>query len=87
MNKAKLTLAAAAVLVGSALATDAASAMPNGLPSATLAQDSAQDLAQDSAAQNVRWVCSPYRCWWRPNWYRSYAFYGPRLRWRHRHWW
>jgi hypothetical protein len=29
--------------------------------------------------QNVRWVCGPYRCWWRPNYY-AYApgyYYGP----------
>jgi hypothetical protein len=23
--------------------------------------------------QNVRWVCSPYRCWWQANYYA----YGP----------
>jgi hypothetical protein len=29
-----------------------------------------------SATQDVRWVCGPFRCWWRPNFY---AFYGPRF--------
>jgi hypothetical protein len=36
--------------------------------------------------QSVPWVCGPYRCWWRPfffrrwgyyrPWYRPYGFYG-----------
>ena len=39
--------------------------------------------------ENVRWVCGPYRCWWRPNYYgyvrpywgprRHYGFYGRRI--------
>ena len=40
--------------------------------------------------QNVRWVCGPYRCWWRPNYYahapgyyygppRFYGYGGPRF--------
>ena len=37
----------------------------------------------------VRWVCNDWgRCWWRPNYYGAYAYYGPGpyLGWRHRHW-
>jgi hypothetical protein len=34
----------------------------------------------------VRWVCNAWgRCWWRPNYYGAYAYYGPRP-YRHRHW-
>ena len=41
--------------------------------------------------ENVRWVCGPYRCWWRPNYYaygpRFYAapraYWGPRYRHRY----
>jgi hypothetical protein len=57
---------------------------------------SAAPIAPITAAENanveqVRWVCGPYRCWWRPNYYGAYAYY-PRHRWywRHhyrRHWW
>jgi hypothetical protein len=58
------------------LAPQSASAIPNGLPHAN-------DL---SNIEQVRWVCNPWgRCWWRPNYYRSFGFYpGPRF--RHRHW-
>jgi hypothetical protein len=79
MNTLKYALVAAA-MGGLALASGSASAMPNGLPEA------AKTLSSD--VQDVRWVCGPVRCWWRPNWYRSYAFYGhPNWRWRHRGWW
>jgi len=41
------------------------------------------------AAENVAWVCGPYRCWWRPG-YRYY--HGPRFPYRfgwygHRRYW
>lgn len=72
----KTTIAAFAVLGATALASGTASAMPNGLPRADRA----------SNVEQVRWVCGPYRCWWRPNYYRAYGFYGPRFYgggWRH----
>jgi len=25
--------------------------------------------APAAALQDVRWVCGPYRCWWRPSYY------------------
>ena len=80
MKNLKYALVAAAI-GGFALASGSASAMPNGLPEIS--------KALPSDVQDVRWVCGPYRCWWRPNWYRSYAFYGhPRLGWGWRHrWW
>jgi hypothetical protein len=28
-----------------------------------------------SGVQQTRWVCGPYRCFWRPNYY-GYGFYG-----------
>ena len=76
MQSIKYALAAA-MLGGLIAAPGAASAMPNGL--SALAQTQASDV------QDVRWVCGPYRCWWRPGFYRgfrTYAFIGPR-----RHWW
>jgi hypothetical protein len=89
----KHALIAAAALSGIVLASGSASAMPNGLPAV------GQALA-GSDVQDVRWVCGPVRCWWRPNWYGGYAYgpayYGPRVwvgpRWRagwgwRRRWW
>ncbi len=83
MKNLKYVLVAAAV-GGLALASGSASAMPNGLPEAS--------KALSSDVQDVRLVCGPFRCWWRPNWYGSYAYYSPRpwhrggsWRWRH-HW-
>jgi hypothetical protein len=70
MEKLKIVLVAAVTLGGVALASNPASAMPNGL--------SALSEQQASDVQDVRWVCGPFRCWWRPNWYGGYGFVGPR---------
>jgi hypothetical protein len=63
----KLSGLALAAVLGAGLATGPASAMPaNGLaPAATQA-------AAINGVQDVRYVCGPYRCWWRP------GYYGPR---------
>jgi hypothetical protein len=50
--------------------------MPNGLPSDALS----------SNVEQVRWVCGPYRCWWRPNYYYGYYGWGPRWRYGWRRW-
>ncbi len=65
-------------LAALALAPGAASAMPNGLPHA-------EHL---SNIDQVRWVCTPWgRCWWRPNLYGAYGYYGaPRVYGRHHGW-
>jgi hypothetical protein len=57
------------VLASSAFAPDA-SALP-GIDRAPAAQ-TAQSL------QKARWVCGPYRCWWRPGygWGRGYGGWG-----------
>jgi hypothetical protein len=70
-----------AALSGTVLTTLPASAMPNGLPT----------TAQVSNVDQVRWVCGPFGCRWRPNYYGAYGFYGgPRFYGRpwgwHRHW-
>jgi hypothetical protein len=76
-------LALAAVLTaGSAIGQ--ASAMPaSGLATAAVATNGVQD---------VRYVCGPYRCWWRPGGYyygpRYYNYYvGPRHWYWHRRYW
>jgi len=66
--------------------TSGASAMP-----VAQLQSTSRDVA--AAPQSVRWVCGPYRCWWRPNWYGprwygayGYGGYGPRWHRWGRHW-
>jgi hypothetical protein len=81
----KSALIGLAVLGAAAATAGTASAMPNGLPAQT----------QASNVDQVRYVCNAWgRCWWRPNYYRSYGFYGPRPfygprfygGWHHRGW-
>jgi hypothetical protein len=73
MHKLKLALVAATALGGAALSVPAANAMPlSGLAGVT------DQLSTD--VQQARWVCGPYRCWWRPGWgYRRWGW-GPRWR-------
>ena len=81
MAMLKLGGLALAAVLGAGLATGPASAMPaNGLASA------ATQAAATNGVQDVRYVCGPYRCWWRP----GYNYYvGPRhyWYWHRRHWW
>jgi hypothetical protein len=79
MRKLRLIFAGAA-LCGGLTAATAASAMP-------IAPIQADRTAQ---VEQVRWVCGPYRCWWRPNYYGgyygAYAYYPHHRYWRHRYW-
>jgi hypothetical protein len=75
MSKLKIAFAASVLL---------------GLSSASVLAMPISNLATDNVgvkAEHVRWVCNPWgRCWWRPNYYGAYAYYGPRPYWRwHRH--
>jgi hypothetical protein len=73
MTKLKLLLATAALCGGLGMTT--ASAMPiANLPNV---------LATD--VESVRWVCGPYRCWWRPGPYYRRPYWGYR-RWGYRRW-
>lgn len=76
MHVIKTTLIAAGLAGAAALSSGAAFAMPNGLPQADTA----------TRAEQVRWVCGQYRCWWRPNYYGAYGFYGPPRVWGYRGW-
>ena len=87
MNLKTLAAAATALTLLTAGAGPA-SAMPLGGLS-----EAANTVSKD--VTNVRWVCGPYRCWWRPSYYVApppppyygyYGYWGPRWRW-HRHWW
>jgi hypothetical protein len=77
----RTTAFAPAALAGSAAMASEASAMPaNGLIAAT------EQIG--STVEQVRYVCGPYRCGWRPGPYwgrRYYAYYGGGPYW-HRPW-
>jgi hypothetical protein len=69
MLNPKIAAFTAAALLGANMMIGSAAAMPlNGLPGASIAAN----------VQDVRWVCSPYHCWWRP---------GPYWRYHHWGWW
>ncbi len=59
----------AVLLVGAVGASSQSIAMPalNG---------AAATQAPETAVQRTRWVCGPYRCWWRPGPYYD-GGYGP----------
>ena len=63
MNRLKSLVFAAVLFTGLGLVglgTVGASAMPiNNLGT----------IEQGTEAQDIRWVCNPWRCWWRPNYY------------------
>jgi hypothetical protein len=62
MKRFRLAVTGVMAVCATALATGTASAMPvSGLANA------ASEMVTD--VQNVRWVCGPFRCWWRPSYY------------------
>ena len=68
-TKIRLTVAGALLAGTMALGAEQASAMPaldHGLANAS----------QATQTEQVRWVCGPYRCWWRPG-----PYWGPRPYW------
>lgn len=68
-TKVRLTVAGALLAGTMALGAGQASAMPaldHGLATTT----------QAAQVEQVRWVCGPYRCWWRPG-----PYWGPRPYW------
>ena len=75
----KLTFAAAALLLGTTVAGSAMAA-----PAAKIDTNNSQSI------QDVRYVCGPHRCWWRPNYYgyhrHHYYAYSPRYRYHRRYW-
>ena len=76
--KLKISLIALLALGTVGLAAQPASALPNGLP---LVRNQVPNLEQ------VGWVCNVWgRCWWRPNYYRSYGFYAGPPRFGYRPW-
>lgn len=86
MPIAKIAALSFAAVLGATLMVGTASAMPvNGQVAAT--------AQRADGLQDVRWVCGPYRCWWRPGPYWGGPYWGPPYwgphpwhRW-HRGWW
>ena len=72
MDKLRIATAAFAILAGAGMMAGTASAMPiNGQLAAT--------APTTTDAQQVRWVCGPYRCWWRPGpYWGGGPYWGPR---------
>jgi O-acetyl-ADP-ribose deacetylase (regulator of RNase III) len=73
-------LAVALVLGATALALPAASTSAAAMPLAGLDPAVVRDAqtAQTAQIDQVRWVCGPYRCFWRPNYYVYGGWGGPR---------
>jgi hypothetical protein len=67
-----------------------ANAMTNTLPAGL-----AKSADQVGQVEQARWVCGPFRCWWRPSYYGYYGGYRPYGYYRpwgwhrgwHRGWW
>jgi hypothetical protein len=85
MNILKVTMVAAIGLAATGLSLGNAQAMPiGGLSAGTT------DISD--GLQSVRWVCGPFRCWWRPDVYYAaprYRYWEPRpfaYRWGRRRW-
>src|SRR3954447_3555748 len=80
--KARVNVAAALVAGGLALGAGQASATPAFDHALTTATQAAQ-------AEQVRWVCGPWGCRWRPNYwgyyrpYRRWGYYRPYRPWRY----
>lgn len=80
MRSLRIAAVAVAALLSSSMFINKASAMPaNGL--AFVAKQTTDGL------QEARWVCGPYRCWWRPGPYWGGPYWGPRYhRWGWHRW-
>jgi hypothetical protein len=68
----KFALATGVTIAGLGFAASSASALPAGGLDPAVATSA--DVAQ--GVQDVRWVCGPFRCFWRPNYYGGYGWRG-----------
>lgn len=74
VSSLKLAAAGALALAGAAIAAAPASAAPMLDPGVAHASD-----LTGAQPEAVRWVCGPYRCWWRPGPRFYGGYYGPRF--------
>ncbi|MGO9673358.1 MAG: hypothetical protein ACLPSF_04180 [Methylocella sp.] len=72
IRNVEILVAGGLLLGGAVVCPMTASAAPMLDPGvATAAQ------AAPAAIEDARWVCGPYRCWWRPNYYYGYGWHRP----------
>ena len=83
LSNVKIILAGGLFLGALALSPIQASAAPMLDPGLAAAAAPAP-----AGIENARWVCGPWRCWWRPNYYyRPWGYYGWHRPWGwHRGW-
>lgn len=77
-----MTAIAGAIFSASATMPNSADAMAISTPAGM-----ANAVADVDQVEQVRWVCGPFRCWWRPNYYPYYGFYRPYRPWGWRRRW
>ena len=68
----RIVLASGLFLAAAAFFPLKASAAPMLDPGVARAADTAP-----AGVENARWVCGPWRCWWRPNYYYAPYYYRP----------
>jgi hypothetical protein len=81
MLNVKNAFATTLMLGATGLAFPAISTPAAALPLAGLDPAIARDAGPAGQIEQARWVCGPYRCWWRPNYYYGPGYgygYGPR---------
>lgn len=79
----KLAAAAAIAFGGAGVLAAPASAAPMLDPGIAHSSD-----LTGAKPEAVRWVCGPYRCWWRPGpYYGGYGFYGRPRPWGYGYGW
>jgi hypothetical protein len=79
MRLRNIAAAAALALMAGMASGSKASAAPLGYFADT-------SNTESSNVQDVRWVCGPNRCWWRPSYYAPapyYGYYAPRPAYRY----
>jgi len=77
MLNVRNALSVALVLGATALALPASTTSAAAMPLAGLDPAVVRD-GQTAQIDRVRWVCGPYRCFWRPNYYAYGGWGGPR---------
>jgi hypothetical protein len=83
MNRslARMLIAAGVMFGGFVFVSDSALAMPGLDPGVSTAANAGAKVEQ------AGWVCGPYRCWWRPNYWGGRPGWGPRPGWGWRRGW
>ena len=81
MSHLRKIIHVALVAGAAALALPAASNPASALPLAGLEPAVLRDGQPAATVEQARWVCGPYRCFWRPNYWGPGWGHGPRWGW------